>query len=246
MDDQKRIYQQQAEDYHRLVSYEDHQGNLLPAIHRIRPLDGLNVIELGAGTGRLTRLLRPHVRSIQAFDLSPHMLEKAASVLKKDDVSLPGKPSLEMDKARMQNWGLAAADNRRLPVKDGWADLAISGWSLCYLVAWGDANWQPQVVQALSEMRRVLHTDGVMVILETLGTGYEAPNPPGHLVDYYAFLEKAGFQSTWMRTDYRFPSLAEGKRLTSFFFGEELAKRVVEERGNLPECTGVWWRGCDQ
>ena len=51
-----------------------------PSNH-ILPLDGIDVVELGAGTGRLTCLLAPLVQSIQAFDISPHMLEVASTKL---------------------------------------------------------------------------------------------------------------------------------------------------------------------
>jgi hypothetical protein len=55
-------------------------------------------------------------------------------------------------------------------------------------------------------------------------------------------LGEAGFKSTWIRTDYRFASLDEAEALTRFFFGDELAARVVaNEWVILPECTGIWW-----
>jgi hypothetical protein len=91
-----------------------------------------------------------------------------------------------------------------------------------------------------------LRPGGTIIIMETLGTGYEMPTPPDELVAYYAYLEgEAGFSSTWIRTDYLFESLAEAQALTSFFFGEEMVEKVVREAGQdhvvLPECTGIWW-----
>ena len=77
MSDYKRIYFSRAEEYERLVNREDHRGNLKPALAHIRPLSGLDVVELGAGTGRITRLLAPEVKCISAFDISPHMLAVA-------------------------------------------------------------------------------------------------------------------------------------------------------------------------
>jgi hypothetical protein len=45
------------------------------------------------------------------------------------------------------------------------------------------------------------------------------------------------------RTDYRFMTVAEADMLTRFFFGDELADRIVREnRMILPECTGFWWK----
>ena len=67
----------------RLIQHEDYQGNILAAIEAYFPLNkNLDVVELGAGTGRLTRLLAPRVRSIKAFDTSAHMLEVAEKSLR--------------------------------------------------------------------------------------------------------------------------------------------------------------------
>jgi ubiquinone/menaquinone biosynthesis C-methylase UbiE len=79
--DHPEICRSQAEQYEALVSREDYQGNILRAIQQILPLAGLSVVELGAGTGRLTCLLAPLVQSIQAFDISPHMLDVANAKL---------------------------------------------------------------------------------------------------------------------------------------------------------------------
>ena len=110
MPDYQEIYRTQAEEYEALVSREDYQGNLLRALNHVCPLDGLDVIELGAGTGRLTRLIAPQARTIRAFDISPHMLGVAIAKL--------GETSL-------RNWQVAVADNRALPVADRVADLSI-------------------------------------------------------------------------------------------------------------------------
>ena len=51
--DHPEIYRSQAEQYEALVSREDYRGNLLPAIQAVLPLEGMDVVELGAGTSRL-------------------------------------------------------------------------------------------------------------------------------------------------------------------------------------------------
>ena len=96
--------------------------------------------------------------------------------------------------------------------------------------------WQVELDRALSEMKRVL--------LETLGTGFEQPTPSEMLRDYYRALKEAGFENTWIRTDYRFDTLQEAEELARFFFGDELAEQVIQKKWViLPECTGIWWKG---
>src|SRR5262245_47490771 len=110
MPDFKTIYAQHADRYDRLVAREDYQGNLLRALGQIRPLAGIDVVELGAGTGRFTRMLAPHVASIRAFDASQHMLDVAAESLARGGWT---------------NWRLDVADSRALPMEEASADLAL-------------------------------------------------------------------------------------------------------------------------
>lgn len=230
MTDFHSIYANQADNYDRMVNREDYQGNILATLKMIRPLNGIDVVEFGAGTGRLTGLLAPHVRSIAAFDASAHMLDQAR---------------LNLERLGVNNWRVAVGDNRRLPIEGGVADLAIAGWSFGHSVGWYPETWRTEISLALREMERVLRPGGTAVILETQGTGREMPQPPHPgLAAYYAWLENEhGFASTWIRTDYRFASLQEADELTRFFFGDDLANRIVRENlVILPECTGVWWK----
>jgi len=228
MTEQQAIYDTQADTYELLVSREDYQQNILPALEGIRPLAGFEVVELGAGSGRLTRLLAPVVKSICAFDAAQPMLKVALT---------------RLEQAALQNWYVGVADHRRIPLKDRTADLVISGWSICYLVVWHPETWPAELAKALAEMKRILRPGGAIILLETQGTGYETPHPPEGLVKYYRYLEeKAGFLSTWIRTDYQFTSLQEAESLARFFFGDRLADKILQENWViLPECTGLWW-----
>ena len=229
MPDHRQVYQSYANQYQRLVGREDYQNNILVAINQILPLEGLDAIELGAGTGRLTCLFAPQLRSILALDISPAMLEVAGQ---------------RLGAAGALNSSLAVADHRSLPAASHCFDLAISGWSIAYLVSWSQASaWQVELDRALSEMQRVLRPGGRIVLLETLGTGFETPTPPETLQDYFRALNKAGFENRWIRTDYRFETLAEAEELTRFFFGDDLAEQVIQKKWTiLPECTGIWWK----
>jgi ubiquinone/menaquinone biosynthesis C-methylase UbiE len=226
MRDHHLVYQQDGSFYQDLIDKEDFQGNLLPALEKIISLDGLDVVDLGAGTGRLTGLLAPRVKSIHAYDLSPHMLEVAA---------------VQLRNKGFQNWAAAAADHRWIPQKSRTADLIISGWSFCYLVVWHEVSWRKDLSKGLQEMTRLLRPGGALIIIETLGTGTTEPIVAENLAGYYKYLETSGFRHSWIRTDYQFESREEAASLVDFFFGHEMLSKISP--GNkpvLPECTGIW------
>ena len=228
MPDYEAIYHERAREYDRLVAREDYQHNILRALARIRPLAGVDVAEMGTGTGRLSRLIAPFVKSIVAFDGSQAMLDVAAEHLKASPLT---------------DWQLAVGDNRHLPAADNIVDVSIAGWSFGHSTGWHAETWRREIDLAIGQMKRVLRPGGTAMILETLGTGRETPQPPtAALAAYYALLEEEyGFAASWIRTDYRFDSAEEAEALTRFFFDDALADRVARETlVILPECTGIW------
>lgn len=226
-DQEKRIYQNDGDRYEALIAREDYVGNIPRAINEIIPVDGLDVFDLGAGTGRLTVMLAPRVKSIRAFDISAEMLRVCRERLSASGLS---------------NWQIDVADHRHLPVEDHSADLVVSGWSVSYLAVWNEQEGTSELDVWLAEMKRVLRKDGMIILLESLGTGNESPIRLDHVEMTYQWLEANSFQHKWIRTDYRFESLEEAVELAGFFFGEEMADRVREKRlVILPECTGLWW-----
>lgn len=222
------IYASAADRYHALVSYEDYQHNLLPAILSIDPLTGKDVLELGAGTARVSCLIAPLVRTLVAADISHHML-----ALGKNRLGALG----------LNNWHLSLESHRSLPFTSQWADVIISGWSFCYAALDAGEKWQPALEAALSEVKRVLRPSGKLILIESLGTGFTTPNRPDVLVDYLAYLDAHGFESTWIRTDYCFRDETQASDLTQFFFGDAPMPKWETESGVIvPECTGLWWQ----
>ena len=226
-DQQRKIYQNDGDRYEALISREDYQGNIPRAIDEIIHVDGLDIFDLGAGTGRLTLMLAPRAKSIRAFDASDEMLRVCRERLVAGGFS---------------NWQVDVADHRHLPVEDYSADLVVSGWSVAYLAVWHPDSWREELEKWLAEMKRVLKENGTIILFESLGTGNESPIQLDHLKNYYPWLDEAGFQSKWIRTDYKFVSLEEAEELSRFFFGDELGEKVLKNNWIvLPECTGVWW-----
>jgi ubiquinone/menaquinone biosynthesis C-methylase UbiE len=228
MPTQEEIYKTEGDKYEALIAREDYQGNILKTLREITPLDGRVVYDLGAGTGRLACMLSPHVKHVHAFDISEEMLR----VCREKFIA-----------SGLTNWQVDVADHRQLPVDDHLADLVVSGWSLSYLAVWSPESWREELEKWMAEMKRVLRPGSFIILYESLGTGNESPIKLEHLEKFYPWLDEAGFQNKWIRTDYRFKSLDEAEFLSRFFFGDELGDKVKQNKWEiLPECTGVWWR----
>jgi ubiquinone/menaquinone biosynthesis C-methylase UbiE len=226
----QQFYNQRAEEYARLVQNEDYQGNLIKALQGIHPLAGCRVAEFGAGTGRVTSVLAPHVGQVAAFD-------RAAAML--------GVAQRSMREAGLANAYLALADNRRLPLPAGWADLAVEGWSFLHLKVWQPDSWQAETGQAIGEMCRVTRPGGSLVLIETLGTGQAEPVVAEAFQPFFSYLEQDwGFERTWVRTDYCFETQQAAHLALEEAFGEETLGALTHTPQGwvLPECTGVWWR----
>lgn len=226
-DQQRQIYQTDGDRYEALISREDYQSNIIGALEEIVSPDGLDILDLGAGTGRLTLMLAPRAKSMRAFDVSEEMLRVCRQRLEASGLS---------------NWKVETADHRQLPITSYSADLVVSGWSVSYLAVWNPDLWRAELEKWLGEMKRVLRPGSSIVLFESLGTGNESPIQLEHLREYYPWLDEVGFQNKWIRTDYKFESVNEAEELSRFFFGAELGDRVRKNNWVvLPECTGVWW-----
>lgn len=229
-DHYKNIYQNKAALYERLIAREDYRGNIFQALMDIHPLDGASVVEFGAGTGRLTRIMSVLAKFIYAFDIHRPMLLEGQRVL---------------TETGMENWSLACADNHTMPLKTGVADIAIEGWSFGHVMRWYPDDWQVRINQYLAEMQRLLKPDGTIILMETMGTGQREPSPPAeHLATLYRYWEEGlGFNYQWIRMDFQFESVAEADELIRFFFGDDMADRLVAGKNIIiPECTGIWWK----
>lgn len=228
MPDNKTVYSHYADEYEALIAREDYQGNILRTLEQIIPdLKTRSVLDLGAGTGRLARLLAPRVKFVRAFDESDEMLRVC-----RDRLAETGLTNCSVD----------VADHRHLPVDDACATLAVSGWSVSYLAVWGAESWREKLSEWMEEMKRVLTANSLIVLFETLGTGQESPVRVPHLANFYPWLDENGFENTSIRTDYKFESLEEAEHLARFFFGDEMGDTVLKNNWViLPECTGVWW-----
>ncbi len=221
------IYLNQADAYEFMISK---QPELAGIVNEVRPYKNLDVLDLGAGSGRLSSFIAKEAKSLICTDQSSSMLQ-----LLNDKLKQQGLPQL---------WSTIEADHRNLPIPDSTIDLVVSGWSICYLANTNNENWEANLETIMSELERVLRSDGTIIIFETMGTGTELPNPPNFLTSYYSALSnKYRFNHRWIRMDYDFNSVEEASAHTQFFFGEELAKKIENNQwATVPECAGIWWK----
>lgn len=142
-----------------LCRKQDHEGNLLRAIEAVVPLTrSLRVADVGAGTGKLARLLAPRVSSVCMIDRSEFMIAVARRVCGggaagegsggsgegsgasgagsgvSGGVSggAPNATNAKQTSASKHccTFSYAVADARQLPLADGAVELALSAWTL--------------------------------------------------------------------------------------------------------------------
>jgi len=222
----EEVYRSHARAYDELVTAEDCEGNLLPALEGIAALRGVEILEVGVGTGRIARLLLGRARRVVGVDREQGMLAVARGSVGPACTLLRG-------------------DARALPVRSSWADVAIAGWVFGHFRSWMAADWRVHIAAALSEMRRALRPGGTLIVIETLGTGTAQPAPPSpELAEYYRWLEDDHrLARSEVRTDYDFADVETAARVSGFFFGDDFAGKVRHNRwSRIPEHTGVWSR----
>jgi ubiquinone/menaquinone biosynthesis C-methylase UbiE len=230
MSDYQRIYEEHGDAYDALVSREDHRQNLIAALREIAPLAGADVVETGAGTGRVSFLLAPFVHAVRAFDCAAPMLSVAEKRRRERSV---------------ENVRFAVASHASLPVESASADLGIEGWAFGHALGWNPSGWEEEVDAYVRELARTVRAGGMVILIETMGTGVEAPFEGGHSLEPFHrhVVERLGFAHRCVSTDYAFESVDEAAARLAFFFGDRMAEKARAKGWTIvPERTGVYWR----
>lgn len=222
------IYDNHAFEYDELVSHEDHEGNLKGTLHRLFDFRGKSVIELGVGTGRVTAMYIDLAERAYCFDRAQHMMDRAAVNL--------------ADYKEKLRFGIAA--NMALDTIRERADCVIEGWAFGHTAGENLATLETAIAKIVGDCDALCEPGGSIILIETLGSNVTAPAPPSEsLRAFYALLETShGFTREVVRTDYRFASVEEARRIFSFFFGLDAERAKLITSPIIPEFTGVWHR----
>lgn len=225
----QEIYKQHSFQYDELVSHEDYQNNLAKTLHGIFNFQNKEVIELGVGTGRVTKLYIGKAEKAFCFDRSQHMIDRA-------------KQNLQEFSNKID---FAICDNTQLNQIQQKADCIIEGWSFGHTVDIDISSIPKQTENLINSCQNCLKKDGIIIIIETLGTHVHSPTIPSEkLKCFYQTIEKdLNFKRITIETDYKFSSVEEASRISGFFFGEDMGKNIKENGSAIiKEFTGIWHR----
>ncbi len=219
------IYAAHGDRYDELVSREDREGNLGRRLEGLVRADD-SVLELGAGTGRVTRLYADRVRRALVCDRSAHMLGRARANLAEFGDGLEFR----------------VLDIREARSLEGSYDVILEGWALGHCALEEYDRLEEFLEETFAALETLLVPEGRIILIETLGSNTDRPAPPGdRLARVYGLLEvEHGFRREVIRTDYEFPTLGEARRVLGYFFGPDMEGRIEDRI--VPEYTGVWIR----
>jgi ubiquinone/menaquinone biosynthesis C-methylase UbiE len=174
MSDFNEIYNSQATKYQELISHEDVDSNLLPALEGITSHKGKHLLDLGTGTGRIPLLVKHLTTQITGIDLHWDMLREHKT---------------QQQKVK-EGWGLLQADFRFLPFQNNLFDIITAGWSISAIISGEKRYWENQISLVLKEIHRTIKQEGAIIIIETMSTASLTPTPPHEdLATYYSWLE---------------------------------------------------------
>lgn len=196
-------YSTEVEVYDLFSKYED-EGNLL--FNRLKEyysFAGKEVLEIGCGTGKYTKLIAPLSAKLIALDISEIMINVTKEKCK-EDLSIT----------------YLTNDMQDIPLEDNSVDCIFGSWAIsaCYP--------KEVMLKAIKEVIRVVRPEGDIWLFENYWDGefIELRDVSEGLLEEQNYLEfaKRGFKmEEVINTNFGFPDLEEAKRLMGFILGDK-------------------------
>jgi ubiquinone/menaquinone biosynthesis C-methylase UbiE len=203
----------------------DREGVIEAAMQRIRPLTGVDLVDVGCGSGfHLRRLAGLGARSVVGVE--PHL------------------PLLELARARVAGQaGIQVLDGtaQSLPLPGASADVAQARWAYFF-----GAGCEP----GLSELARVLRPGGTAFVIDndatrsTFGAWFRRAYPAYDPLAVERFWGRQGWSREQLTIRWDFDSREDFEAVVGIEFPETVAEGILAEH----EGTGVdyavnlWWK----
>ena len=239
------IYNTDPNSFDEFSRCEDCDNNLLSYFNSIEINDSTNVLDIGAGTGRFTFFVVDRAKRVVCTDASEMMISFLKNSIHKNDKKI---------KNLKNKCTCVCCDHLLLQVelKDEKFDIIIAGFTLSCLFVSTRFNYsqkEKMFFLFFYGLKELLNDNGRIIIIESSGVG----NSPDEcellecdkgLCDYYDILDKSGFDSTEISTDFRFNNKAEAFRVLTHFWGKEGSDKIKYEPNTreyvLYEKTIIW------
>jgi len=131
-------------------------------------------------------------------------------------VALEPEPKM-IDTRKPLLWTRGVA--QRLPFIDNAFTAAYATWA--FFLSGIDCK-----LEGLKEVRRVVTSSGVIVIIENAGDDEFCSLSKDSISDDGKWYTSHGFERTILETSFRFDTLDEARELLSFYFGEEVGSTI--------------------
>lgn len=211
-----KIYDQSAEMYERLSRCQDSRNDILKFILKKADLKNKVVLDMGAGSGKLSIPMALKAKQIYAMDISKPMLK----ILRR-----------KIKSKKMKNIRVLESGYSNIPLPNESVDLIVSLWSFPA----HSSSWE----RDLKEARRVLKKGGEIILIDSnYGGEYQRikkkvkdPEFTSKLTEFnknmHKWLASKGFRYSIIKTLSEFGSKRNVEKACGPFFGYEISTYLL-------------------
>jgi SAM-dependent methyltransferase len=167
--------------------------------------------------GKVIQFLDEHLPTGLILDIGAGNGFTAACLKKPGRTIIPMEPDpLMVDRSKPFAWTKGVA--QEIPFHDHVFDGAYATWAFFF-------DGIPDILQGLSDTRRVVKPGGTIIIVDNAGGDEFCSFSKSNIACNQDWWKEQGFEDKTIHTSYRFDSIEEANTLLSFYFGEESAQK---------------------